>query len=478
MGGGASFPLPVVYRTAILPKPTVLQQAVYGRLPYQMPSSTDIEEEMFIDRATDIYYNVVSSDTLITVTDAYKTLDSITASNVNSISDKLLPALPNVSPNTIKIPTGCIYDNNGVKTSNYTGNYLYTTRSYTETIDFTDDTPPQTRRNPTRPSPITNSVTTVTVTGPLSVTGTSPSLANILAFCVDSTGNIYIIQSNRNVSVSKLTISNNAYSMSSYAGIATAGSVDGPVSTASFKDITDMNIRGGNIYVMDSITNGTKIRMINTESIVSTPIASITKGNQGLYNKFEIDSNGNFFVFNKFYIQKITSSGTITPFAGSDSQSSTAVAGTGTDARFLDIKYMCVDSTNNIYVVDKNTIRKITSSGVVSTPYIMFNKSGIPVTFSNITGLCVDSKGVLYITTTQANYNNRIIQLNVVPSMDVVIASIFAGTGAATSLAGNDTTATFTNPTLMTVDPAKNIYVLDGTNLRKITIGITNVVVA
>src|SRR6185436_1121003 len=67
-------------------------------------------------------------------------------------------------------------------------------------------------------------------------------------------------------------------------------------------------------------------------------------------------------------VRKITSAGVVSTLAGLAGSSGSA-DGTASDARFNDPNGVAVDSSGNIYVADTSneTIRKITSAGVVST---------------------------------------------------------------------------------------------------------------
>lgn len=83
------------------------------------------------------------------------------------------------------------------------------------------------------------------------------------------------------------------------------------------------------------------------------------------------DSNNNiFYVYSAgSIIRKIDTSGNTTTFAGL-SNTSGFIDDTGSNARFSNIMHgICVDSNDNLYVSDSgnNAIRKITSSGVVTT---------------------------------------------------------------------------------------------------------------
>jgi len=83
-----------------------------------------------------------------------------------------------------------------------------------------------------------------------------------------------------------------------------------------------------------------------------------------------VDSAGNLYVADNFNqtIRKITAGGVVTTFAGLAAHSGSA-DGTGSAARFSGPAGVALDSAGNVYVADRSnqTIRKITSAGVVTT---------------------------------------------------------------------------------------------------------------
>ena len=83
-----------------------------------------------------------------------------------------------------------------------------------------------------------------------------------------------------------------------------------------------------------------------------------------------VDGSGNVYVADtyNFTVRKITPAGVVTTLAGL-AGSSGFVDGTGSGARFDGPFGTAVDSTNNLYVGDRDNqvIRKITPAGVVTT---------------------------------------------------------------------------------------------------------------
>lgn len=86
-----------------------------------------------------------------------------------------------------------------------------------------------------------------------------------------------------------------------------------------------------------------------------------------------IDSSDNIYVTDTAgrTIKKITPAGVMTIFAGDGTFGNTD--GIGTDAKFSNPTYMCIDSSDNLYVWDVSSMRKITPSGVVSTIQVFEN---------------------------------------------------------------------------------------------------------
>src|SRR5438128_9900550 len=83
-----------------------------------------------------------------------------------------------------------------------------------------------------------------------------------------------------------------------------------------------------------------------------------------------VDSSTNIYVSDSHnqVIRKIAPNGAV-PVGGGLSGTSGSADGSGTDARFYDPHAVAIDGPGNLYVADtgNNTIRQITSAGVVST---------------------------------------------------------------------------------------------------------------
>ena len=162
-------------------------------------------------------------------------------------------------------------------------------------------------------------------------------------------------------------------------GVGVTGTNDGPGTEARFNYPEGVAVDGaGNVYVAD--TSNHTIRKVTPAGVVTTlagtPGVSGTNNGTGTAAKFyypfglAVDTNGTVYVADTYnhVIRKITAAGAVTTFAGKMSTSGSA-NGTSTTARFYYPVGMAVGSGGTLYVADygNNFIRKITSSGTVST---------------------------------------------------------------------------------------------------------------
>lgn len=199
----------------------------------------------------------------------------------------------------------------------------------------------------------------------------------------------------------------------------------------------------------------------NEKYISYTKVSTVTTG---LFNpQFEyptgltIDQGGNIYVagYQSSLIKKIDKNGAITNFAGSGKNEDTD--GLGKDASFTVINALASDSKGNLYVAgaDNNTLRKVTSEGLVSTI------SEIP---HGVLGVYVDKKDNLYVSN-----GGSIIKFPPTGEASVLAGNINEW---AASLDGTGANARFWAVSLMSMDSKGNLFAKENTNseaLRKIT---------
>jgi hypothetical protein len=168
----------------------------------------------------------------------------------------------------------------------------------------------------------------------------------------------------------------NQYTVSTLAGNGTKGSVDGPAASAQFNSPQSIAVDGlGNVYVADP--GKYRIRKISKDGMVST-LAGGSRGaadGTGIGAEFinpafvTVDQQNNVYVSDSTRIRKITSSGDVTTVAGR--LEAGYLDGSGANAQFIGLGRIAADKNGNIYALDNGSftasIRKITSSGIVTT---------------------------------------------------------------------------------------------------------------
>ena len=172
------------------------------------------------------------------------------------------------------------------------------------------------------------------------------------------------------------------------------------------------------------------------------------------------DAAGNYYVADSsnHTIRKITSTGVVTTFAGLPGYAGN-VDGTGPLARFNTPSGVATDSAGNVYVADKvnNAIRKITPAGVVST----YATSGAGIVAPQ--GIASDATGAnVYV----ANTGNNLI-LDITYPAGVLTVTTFAGVIAGGSADGVGTAASFSAPQALVLNEVNtpfNLYVADTGN--------------
>lgn len=254
--------------------------------------------------------------------------------------------------------------------------------------------------------------------------------------------------------------------VSTFAGaeeaLSNSGYENGPASTAKFASPFGVTVdKDGTVYVAD--LNNSRIRKISTSMNVTT-LADVTFSS--IYGVV-VDATGNVFVgeSGNHRIRKVSPSGEVTTFAGSGAQGS--VDGNGIAAQFDTPTHLAIDAGNNIYVVEKGRIRKVTPNGTVTT--IAGNGTagyadgnGEAAMFNDARGIAVDASGNLYIGDSQNHRIRKVTQAGQVTTL----AGNFGG-----YVDGKLATASFEYPGGIAIDGGGNLYVSDEGNqvVRKIT---------
>lgn len=201
----------------------------------------------------------------------------------------------------------------------------------------------------------------------------------------------------------------------------------------------------------------------NTDGLGHTALLSSPAG-------IAVDNTGNVYVADATNntIRKITSGGLVTTFAGKDVPGKKD--GNISEASFYYPAGIAIDSKGNLYIADKGNhkIRKITPNGIVSTLAGSGERNatdgpGAKAGFDKPVAVAVDMAGNVYVSDA-ANHKIRKI------TTDGMVSTL-AGSGELGSLDGKGPIASFYNPSGIAVDTMGNVYVADHDNnrIRKIT---------
>ena len=245
----------------------------------------------------------------------------------------------------------------------------------------------------------------------------------------------------------------------------------------------------GNIYIADQFDS--RIRKVAADNGNITTVTGngtfsfsgdggpATSAGLNGPSKLAVDNVGNIFITDagNHRIRKVAvDTGIITTVAGNGVASFSGDGGLATSASINHPLGVTVDSAGNLYIADKQRIRKINAgTGIITTVagngIASFSGDGglaISASLNYPSGLSLDSAGNLYI----ADSNNYCIR-----KVDV-------GTGIITTIAGNRiatfsgdggaaTSASLYSPDGVIVDSAGNLYIADKYNkrIRKVAAG-------
>jgi hypothetical protein len=312
-------------------------------------------------------------------------------------------------------------------------------------------------------------------------TGNAARFKRPLGVAVDSAGNIYVADGDNNT-IRKVTPEGVVTTLAGLAGYSYTGSTDGTGSAARFNFPCGIAVDStGNIYVAD--TRDFTIRKVTPVGVVTT-IAGQAGGTGSVdgvgssarfYDPSDVavDNAGNVYVAdaNNYTIRKVTPAGVVTTIAGTAASYGSA-NGTGSTARFNEPYGVAVDGAGNVYVADlyNNTIRKVTSAGVVTTMAGLAGVSGTndgtgsTARFNYPSGVALDSAGNIYVADAQNNTIRKVTPARVVTTLAGLV-------GSHGNVDGVGNAAQFQNPMGVTVDSAGNVYVGGGAGgtIRKVT---------
>jgi sugar lactone lactonase YvrE len=315
--------------------------------------------------------------------------------------------------------------------------------------------------------------------------GSIAKFSNLTSLAVSTSGNIFVADSYNN-NIRK--ISSNL--VITFAGSKTKGTLDGYGSAALLNFPRGIAIvTTGFIYVAEA--GGNRVRKILTTGTLGTVTTLAGNGSvsyadgvgtsASINSPFDIvvDAFGNLFIVTADHrVRKISSGGVVTTVAGSGNAG--FVDGIGSAASFNSSQGLGIDSSGNLYIADtqNNRIRKVTSSGVVTTlagsgSAGYADGAGFAAAFNSPTSAKVDVYGNIYVGD-MGNY--RVRQVTGAGQGQAVVNTI-AGSGASGWVDGVGSMASFGQIYGLYVDSSLRIYIsgLVNADIRELYSGLVKI---
>lgn len=255
------------------------------------------------------------------------------------------------------------------------------------------------------------------------------------------------------------------FTVTPFAGAASAGSADGPGTNARFREPQGLLLdAAGNLLVAD--TGNRTIRKISPSGQVSTYAGVVGKSEMvngpAATARFNAptglaqDSSGNVYVADQIMVRKITPDGTVSTLAGWP-----FIPHVNPPPIYTGTTGLTTDASGNVYIAAYITnqnygLSRITPDGTVSTLYVGGNEWPH--------GVALDSTGKIFYTFSANGFNEGISSLS-----SSNVPTRFVGRGSFGSTDGTGTDAAFTNPFGLKFAANGNLYVADtGNNMIRI----------
>lgn len=295
------------------------------------------------------------------------------------------------------------------------------------------------------------------------------------AVAVDSAGNTYICDRG-NKRVRKITPGG---IISTFAGNGTenAGQLPGPATSIALANpISIVTDSSNNVYIADS----NSVYKVDTTGTMSLFAGRGSRGDGGqavgaaLYTPYAlaVDRLGNIYIAENegYRVRKVAPNGIISTVAGTGQGGFSGDGGPATSAKLLPPQALAVDSVGNLYIAENARVRKVNTSGIISTyagtGSVGYNGDNIPSNTAQlfaVNGLAVDSKDNLYISEEQNNRIRKVVN---------GLITTFAGTGR-NGFSGDGQPASqaqLAAPRGICIDSSDNLFITDygNTRIRKV----------
>jgi uncharacterized protein (TIGR03437 family) len=225
--------------------------------------------------------------------------------------------------------------------------------------------------------------------------------------------------------------------------------------------------KSGNIYIADGLNN--RVRKVSG-GVISTVAGNGTAGYTGdkgaatsaeLNNPIglALDSSGNLYIADSAnnVVRMVSSSGTITTFAGNNTAGYSGDSALATGAQLFNPVGVAADSAGNVYIADtgNNVIRQVYKGNIVT----------YALGFAHPDGVAVDAAGNIYVADTQGR---RIVEYSAGGVYTTIAGN---GYGEFSGDNGPGPNAALYDPMGLALDSSGNVYIADTFNgrIRKVT---------
>ncbi len=233
----------------------------------------------------------------------------------------------------------------------------------------------------------------------------------------------------------------------------------------------------GNFYFCSGTIFDYKIRKVNSAGIIDLFAGGGTSTADGIPatdaaispGPMAVDAYNSLYFIDSTRIRKVDiNTGVISTIAGSSVYGFSGDGGPATAALLDHASGLCFDHSGNMYISTRHRIRKISTSGVITTiagaATSGFGGDGGPATAALLNypaGICADYAGNIYIAD---NGNNRVRKISATG-----IISTYAGNGLSSpSGDGGPATSAAVAPANVCVDAYGNLYIAEGLSIGQI----------
>src|SRR5581483_4502046 len=319
-----------------------------------------------------------------------------------------------------------------------------------------------------------NIISTVAIHGPSipGATPASPMLSSPRAVAVDHAGNLLIangdyydaivLSEDRNGAITTVA---GVYGTFGYSGDG------GPATNALMMVVDGVAVDGaGNLFIVDNVDK--RIRRVDTNGIITTVAGNGTGGyfgDGGVATNAELnaptsvtaDSAGNLFIGDNVRVRKVNTSGTISTVAGNGIDGYSGDGGPAINAELSIFSGVGVDSAGSLLIADtlNNSIRKVDANGIITTVagngkqgYLGDGGWATNADMRYPYGVAGDGSGNLFIADTVNNCIRRVDASGVITTIAGNGTQGYSGDG------GMATGAKLNNPYSVALDAAGNLF--------------------